>query len=107
MRTLLIVFAAAVIAVSSRSTPALAQVVSFKEEMQQLRARQKQERNALKMRQQYRRQSLKGQDISKAVRLQIKHEMEREARALREQQRNELEQERDRQRLAKDTANLY
>lgn len=68
-------------------------------EIQQLKQRQKAERKALKMRQHFVKESMKGRNIPKAIRLQNKHQMEREARELREKQKDEMQDIKDRLRL--------
>lgn len=68
-------------------------------ETQQVKQRQKAERKALKMRQHFMKQSMKGRNIPKAVRLQNKHQMQREARELREKQKDEMQDLKDRVRL--------
>ena len=72
-------------------------------DVQVVKARQKEERKQLKLKQRYEKASFKGQQISKGVRDQRKHEMQRDARALRDQQKAELEDVRDRQRIARDS----
>src|SRR2546422_7374538 len=46
-------------------------------EKQLLKTREKQERNDLKLQHKYRKQSLKRQDVPRAVRIQMKHQMKR------------------------------
>ena len=58
-------------------------------ERKMLKVRQKQEWKALKLQQKYQKHSWKGQHLSKATRTQMKHQMQREKRALRENQRND------------------
>jgi len=77
------------------STPVLS-------EKQMLKVRQKQEWTALKRQQKYQKNSMKGQPLSKATRLQMKHDMQREKRALREKQKNERQELKDRTRLTKE-----
>src|SRR5947209_11339798 len=68
---------------------AWAQQVSLKGEKQLLKTREKQERNDLKLQHKYRKQSLKRQDVPRAVKIQMKHQMKREERELSERQKNE------------------
>lgn len=70
---------------------------------EQLKARQKQERKELKLREKYLKESLKGQHISKAMRIQAKHQMQREERQLREKQKEERQKLKDEQRLLKES----
>lgn len=72
-------------------------------EMQQLKQRLKAERRALKMRQHYMKESMKGQNLPKAVRAQMKHQIQREERELRERQKDEIQDLKDRLRLLKES----
>lgn len=76
-------------------------------EKQQIKERQKEERQALKLKHQYMRQSIQGQPLPKAERARLKHQRQREKRELRERQKDELQDLRDRRRLAKETEQLY
>jgi len=71
-------------------------------EKKMLKVRQKQEWTALKRQQKYQKHSMKGQPLSKATRLQMKHDMQREKRALQEKQKNERQELKDRMRLTKE-----
>jgi Mg2+ and Co2+ transporter CorA len=73
-------------------------------ERKALKARQKQEWKTLKLQQKYQKRSWKGQRLSGAQRAQIKHQMQRDKRALHERQRNDLQDLKDRQRLMKESA---
>ena len=73
-----------------------------KPERKMLKVRQKQEWKALKLQQKYQKHSWKGARMSKAARVQMKHQMQREKRALRENQRNDRQNLKDRQRLMKE-----
>ena len=64
--------------------------------------RHKQERTALKLRKKYWQESIQGQPLPKSERLRIKHQMQREERELRERQKDELQDFKDRQRWAKE-----
>ena len=79
-----------------------AQDDALKAQKQVLKAKQRQERAALKLRKKYWQQSLKGQALPKSERLRMKHQMEREARELRERQKDEQQDSKDRQRLMKE-----
>jgi hypothetical protein len=74
----------------------------FKLERKTLKARQKQEWKAVKLQQKYQKRSWKGMRMSRATRAQMKHQMQREKRALRETQRNDRQELKDRQRLMKE-----
>jgi hypothetical protein len=76
-------------------------------EVQLLKQRQKEERNALKMRERYMKQSMKAQNLSPALRAQQKHQMDKEKRALRQKHRNEMQELKDRLRLNKESQKLY
>jgi F0F1-type ATP synthase membrane subunit b/b' len=75
-----------------------AQNYSLKVEKQQLKVRQKQEWKALKLRERYQKQSWKHQRIAKSVRVQAKHQMQRERRELRVRHKDELQDLKDRGR---------
>ena len=73
-----------------------------------LKNRQRQELKALKLKQQYAKESLKDGQLTHAVRLQLKHQLESEKRKLRERQRDERQELKDRNRLLKQGLNqLY
>jgi hypothetical protein len=76
-------------------------------EMQLLKQRQKQERKALKMRRHFAKESMRGQKASPALRAQMKHQMQREQRDLREKQKDEMQEVKDRVRLNKENRKLY
>jgi type VI protein secretion system component VasK len=79
-----------------------AQYDALKAQKQVLKAKQKEERVALKLRKQYWQQSLRGQPLPKSERLRMKHQMDREERALRDRQKDEQQDFKDRQRLMKE-----
>ena len=79
-----------------------AQDDGLKAQKQLLKARQKQERAALKLRKKYWQQSRKGQPLPKSERIRVKHQMQREERELRERQKDEQQDSRDRKRLMKE-----
>lgn len=72
-------------------------------EVQMLEQRQKQERKELKMRRHFQKESMKGQVISRAVRAQMKHQMQREERELRERQKDQMQDLKDRTRLYRES----
>jgi len=106
MRRLLIVMIAG-LALASSLTRLAAQDYSLKEEKQQLKARQKEERKSLKLRGKYLKQSWKGHPVAKSVRVQMKHQMQRNERELREKHKDELQDLKDRQRALKESQKAY
>jgi len=77
-------------------------------EKRMLKVRQKQEWNTLKRQQKYQKRSMRGQRLSRATRAQMKHQMQRDRRALREKHRNERQDLKDRRRLMKErTRQVY
>ena len=101
MQKHLLAVMAALILLLTAASRAAAQ--DFKTEMHGVKARQKAERKALTMKQKYAMRSLRAQDISKAQRLQMKHQMEREKRELRLRQKDELQDLKDRQRALRES----
>lgn len=78
--------------------PALARQ-GFPSEAATMKVRQKEELQAFKMKQKYAKDSLKNSDLPKAVRTQLKHELTREQRKLRQAQKDERQSLKDRERL--------
>ena len=76
-------------------------------ELHDLKLRHKAERNALKLKKKYWSQSVKQQGIPKAQLVQMKHQIEREERELRERQKDELQDLRDRQRIVKESQSQF
>jgi len=72
-------------------------------ERKTLKAQQKPEWKGLMRQQKYQRRSWRGQHLSRGVRAQRKHQMQHERRAVRERQRNDRQDLKDRQRLMKET----
>lgn len=64
-----------------------------------LEARQKQDLQALKLKQKYARESLQNSSLPKAVRNQLKHELNQEQRKLLQKQNDERQTLKDRQKL--------
>lgn len=64
-----------------------------------LRVRQKQQMQALKLKQKYARESLKNSRLPKAVRTQLRHQLEQERRKLCQRQKEERQSLKDRERL--------
>ena len=71
----------------------------FKIENQQVKDRQKAEIKALQLKHKFAKQSMKGQDIPKSLRIQMQNEMHREEQTLRQKQKHELQELKDRQRV--------
>ena len=71
-------------------------------QVQALKAQQKRESNAYKLNQRNVKQSLKGHQVSKAVREQQMHQLQREKRAMKERHRDQLQDLKDRQKLMRD-----
>ena len=67
----------------------------------QVKARQKEEWKSLKLKEHYTKQMLRNQSLPRAERIQAKHEMQRERRELRQRQKDELQDWKDRQRSLK------
>lgn len=66
-----------------------------------LKARQKLEAHALKLKQAYMKSSIRNSNLPKAVRIQLKHELKREQRRLRQKQKDERQALKDQERLFK------
>lgn len=88
-----LVFPAAVLSAAPRGNP----------EVQMLKQRQKEERKAMKLKKQYTKRSMRSQNLPKAIRDQMKHQLQREQRALREKQKNEMQDLKDRIRIANES----
>jgi len=70
----------------------------FKFERQQMKDRQKAEWKALRLKHKYAKESMKGQEVPKSIRIQTKHQLQREARELRQRHADERQDLKDRQR---------
>jgi len=66
-----------------------------------LKLHQKQELRVLKLKQKYARGSFQESSLPKAVRTQLKHELKREERKLRQRQKDERQTLKDRERVLK------
>jgi hypothetical protein len=99
MRKILIALLVGLVWICASPSPLGAQ--NLKTEKQQMKARHKAEKKTLKMRAKYQKQMMKDQRIPKAVRIQMKHQLQREKRELRERQKDELQDLKDRQRSIK------
>ena len=84
-------------------TQLYAQEYNLEAEKQQLNARQKEERKALKLKGKFKKESWKEQQIPKSVRLQAKHERQREERELRNKHKDEIQDLKDRRRALKES----
>lgn len=107
MRNLLIVMVATLCLSFSLASTVRAQSSSLKEQRTQLKVLQKRERKALKLLEKNHKHSLKGQVISKAARLQAKHQMQRDHRAMRDRQKDEMQDLKDRQRALRESQRAY
>lgn len=79
----------------------------MKAERQALKARQKEEWKALKLKDKAQKESWKGSEVPKSMRLQMKHQMQRQKRELREKHQDERQDLKDRQRMYKESQRLY
>jgi hypothetical protein len=79
-----------------------AQDDGLKAQKQLRNARHKEERVALKLRKKYWQQSIKGQPLPKSERVRMQRQMDREARELRERQKDEQQDYKDLQRAMKE-----
>jgi uncharacterized protein HemX len=107
MRNLLIVMVATLCLGFSLASTVRAQSSNLREQRKQLKVRQKQERKTLKLLQKNQNHSRKGQVISKAVRLQAKHQRQRDRRAMRDRQKDERQDLKDRQRALRESQRAY
>jgi polyhydroxyalkanoate synthesis regulator protein len=101
MRKILLALIAALILSCASGFRASAQ--DFGSQKQAVKVRHKLERNALKAKQRMVKQSLRGQGVTRGQRLQMKHQMERERRELRERQQDELQNLKDQLRIVKES----
>jgi len=101
MRKLVLVMAAVSIFVLPSATVKGFPRQSNEERM--LRTQQKQERAAFKLRERNAKNSFRGRQVSSAVRIQEKRQLQREKRAMHERQKNQIQDLRDRQRMMKDS----
>jgi hypothetical protein len=107
MRKILTVLVAAIAMSFTFTCVNWAQGYNTKEQMQQLKLRQKQEWNALKLKEKYMKQSWKNQGVPNSVREQMKHQLQREKRALHEKQKNEAQDLKDQQRVIREHQSYY
>jgi hypothetical protein len=71
-------------------------------EVEALKAQQKRERNTFKINERNVKQSFKGREVSRAVREQQLHQLQRDKRAMKERHRNQMQELKDRQRMMRD-----
>ena len=76
-------------------------------ELKMLKSQQKAERKALDQKHHFQKMAMKGQDISPAVRAQIKHQMQRESRDLAQKQKDQMQDFKDRMRLYNESMRQY
>ena len=106
MRNLLVVMIATLILSLSVASPVRAQNSNLRDQRKQLKLQQKRERNALKTQQKNIKASWNKQPVSKAIRLESKHQMERDRRSLRERQKDARQDLADHQRALRDRQRL-
>lgn len=106
MRNLLVVIIATLVLSLSVASPVQAQNSNPREQIKQLKLQQKRERNALKIQQKNIKASWNKQPVSKAIRLESKHQMERDWRSMRERQKNARQDLADQQRALRDRQRL-
>jgi len=105
MRKILLALIAALILFCASGFRASAQ--DFGSRKQQVKVRQKLERNALKVKHRMVKESLRGQGITRGQRLRMKHRMERERRELRQRQKDELQNLKDQLRIVKESQQQF
>jgi len=79
----------------------------FSIDKKEIKARHKAERRVLKLQYKAWKDSFKGQEIPKGERIRMKHQLQREERELRERQRDELQDLKDRQRIQKESQERF
>ena len=73
-------------------------------EMLRLIKQQKVEQQALKLKEKYQNELFRRGSLSKAMRIQMKHELQREKRELRERQKDERQKMKDQERMMKESS---
>jgi len=101
MRKILLALMAALILSCASGFRASAQDVGSQKQL--VKVRHKLERNALKAKHRMVKESLRGQDVTRGQRLQMKHRMDKERRELRQRQRDELQTLKDQLRIVKES----
>jgi hypothetical protein len=107
MRNLLILMVAGLAFVFSAECLQAGQEYNPKTFIKQAKARHKQQRKELKLKLKTLKRYWKTHSVPKAMRLEMKHQVERERRELREKQRDELQDLKDRQRVLKAGQKAY
>jgi hypothetical protein len=107
MRNFLIVMVTTMCMGISLASVVRAQVFDWRGERKQLKAQQKLERVVLKRQQDNVKRSWKNSGISKAMRAQAKHQMQRDRRNLYQRQKDALQDLKDRQRVFKESRKIY
>lgn len=107
MRNLLRLMVAGLVVVFSAGSLLAGQGYNPKAVIKQLQARQKGERKTLKLKQKNQRHYLKSQPLPKGTKVQMKHQAARERRDLRQKQKDELQQMKDRQRIVRESQKAY
>ncbi len=102
MQDLLVKLIAGLVLISATGVSAGAQVLDARSARQEIKVRQKEERQALKLKEHYTLRMLKDQSLPKAERVRAKHEMQKERRDLILRQKDELQALRDRERSMKE-----
>jgi hypothetical protein len=100
MRRFLVVLMAGLVGIGLLAPRLAAQ--DIKVEKQQMKARQKADLRALKLKEQYQKQAMRTHQVPKSVRVQMTHQMQREKRELRERQKDERQDLKDRQRALRE-----
>ena len=96
MRRILVALMAGLIWICVSPPRLVAQNSKF--EKQQMKVRHKAEKQALKMKEKYQKQMMKDPRVPSATRIQMKHQLARDKRELRERQKDESQDLADRQR---------
>ena len=107
MRNLLILMVAGLVIVFSAESLQAGQQYDSRAVIKQMKARHKEERKALKIKHKTMKQYLKSQPLPKATKVQMAHQAQREARDLRQRQKDELQKMEDSQRVARESQKGY
>jgi len=107
MRRFIILLVAAFCFCGALTGQAKTQVDSPGGQRRQLKARQKVERASWKLQEKNLKRSLKQQRVSKAMRLEQVHQLQRDRRAMLTRQKDERQQLKDQQRVLRDSQKAY
>ena len=107
MRNFSIVMVASLCLGMSIASGVRAQSIDWRAVRKQLRTQQKMERNALKTQQGNIKRSWKQLQVSKPIRDQAKHQMQRERRDLNQRQKDAMQDLKDRQKVLKQYQKIY